>query len=130
MIKKRTPIAVIPEPRNQLSFGFKDLRDISYTKAKNDSDYFVDFIQHLRKFCALNWNDIRTTQRHGLGTESIDVASLKDGAKVDIAGFGKFEVKTRAARTGINPQTKETIEIPSSKVPGFKASKSLKDYVR
>lgn len=56
--------------------------------------------------------------------------SLKDGAKVDIAGFGKFEVKTRAARTGINPQTKETIEIPSSKIPGFKASKSLKDLVR
>lgn len=56
--------------------------------------------------------------------------SLKDGAKVDIAGFGKFEVKTRASRTGINPQTKETIEIPASKVPGFKASKNLKDYVR
>ena len=56
--------------------------------------------------------------------------ALKDGAKVDIAGFGKFEVKTRASRTGINPQTKETIEIPSSKVPGFKASKSLKDLVR
>ena len=56
--------------------------------------------------------------------------ALKDGAKVDIAGFGKFEVKSRAARTGINPQTKETIEIPSSKVPGFKASKSLKDLVR
>ncbi len=56
--------------------------------------------------------------------------ALKDGAKVDIAGFGKFEVKARAARTGINPQTKETIEIPSSKVPGFKASKSLKDLVR
>ena len=56
--------------------------------------------------------------------------ALKDGAKVDIAGFGKFEVKTRAARTSINPQTKETIEIPSSKVPGFKASKSLKDLVR
>ena len=56
--------------------------------------------------------------------------ALKDGSKVDIAGFGKFEVKTRAPRTGINPQTKETIEIPSSKVPGFKASKSLKDLVR
>ena len=56
--------------------------------------------------------------------------ALKDGSKVDIAGFGKFEVKTRAARTGINPQTKETIEIPSSKIPGFKASKSLKDFVR
>ncbi|MBQ9328390.1 MAG: HU family DNA-binding protein [Solobacterium sp.] len=56
--------------------------------------------------------------------------ALKDGAKVDISGFGKFEVKVRAARTGINPQTKETIEIPESKVPGFKASKNLKDLVR
>lgn len=55
---------------------------------------------------------------------------LKDGAKVDITGFGKFEVKTRASRTGINPQTKEVIEIPETKVPGFKASKSLKDLVR
>lgn len=56
--------------------------------------------------------------------------SLKDGAKVDITGFGKFEVKTRAARTGINPQTKEQIQIPATKVPGFKASKGLKDLVR
>lgn len=56
--------------------------------------------------------------------------ALKDNARVDITGFGKFEVKVRAARTGINPQTKEAIQIPSSKVPGFKASKSLKDFVR
>ena len=56
--------------------------------------------------------------------------SLKDGAKVDITGFGKFEVKTRASRTGINPQTKEAIAIHETKVPGFKASKSLKDLVR
>ena len=56
--------------------------------------------------------------------------ALKDGNKVDITGFGKFEVKTRAAREGINPQTKEKIEIPASKIPGFKASKSLKDEVR
>lgn len=56
--------------------------------------------------------------------------ALKDGNKVDITGFGKFEVKERAARTGINPQTKETIEIAATKVPGFKASKSLKDCVR
>ena len=81
MIKKRVPSVVILEPRNYLSFGFKDLRDVSYVKAKNDSGYFVDFIQHLRRFCSLNWNDVRTTQRHGFGTESIDVASLKDGAK-------------------------------------------------
>ena len=57
-------------------------------------------------------------------------AALKDGNKVDLTGFGKFEVKTRAAREGINPQTKEKIEIPASKIPGFKASKSLKDEVR
>ena len=56
--------------------------------------------------------------------------ALKDGVKVDITGFGKFEVKTRASRTGINPQTKESIEIPATKVPGFKASKTLKDLVR
>ena len=56
--------------------------------------------------------------------------ALKDGGRVDISGFGKFEVKTRAARTGINPQTKEAIAIPASKIPGFKASKGLKDLVR
>lgn len=56
--------------------------------------------------------------------------TLKDGGRVDITGFGKFEVKTRAARTGINPQTKEPISIPETKVPGFKASKVLKDIVK
>lgn len=56
--------------------------------------------------------------------------TLKDGGRVDITGFGKFEVKTRAARTGINPQTKAPIQIPESKLPGFKASKGLKDLVK
>ena len=56
--------------------------------------------------------------------------ALKSGTKVDITGFGKFEVKERAARVGINPQTKEQINIPATKVPGFKASKSLKESVR
>ena len=49
------------------------------------------------------------------------VDALADGQKVEISGFGKFEVKTRAARTGINPQTKETIDIPASNTPSFKA---------
>ena len=56
--------------------------------------------------------------------------ALKEGAKVDIAGFGKFEVKERSERTGTNPQTKENITIPASKVPSFKASKTLKDFVK
>lgn len=56
--------------------------------------------------------------------------TLKDGGELSISGFGKFEVKTRAARTGINPATKETIQIPETKVPGFKAGKALKEIVK
>ena len=56
--------------------------------------------------------------------------TLKDNGTVDVFGFGKFSISERAARTGINPQTKETISIPETKVPGFKASKVLKDIVK
>lgn len=56
--------------------------------------------------------------------------TLKDGGELSVAGFGKFEVKTRAARTGVNPATKEKIEIPETKVPAFKAGKALKDAVK
>lgn len=55
---------------------------------------------------------------------------LKHGGKVDIAGFGKFEVRTRNARIGINPATKARIDVPASKIPGFKASKLLKELVK
>ena len=55
--------------------------------------------------------------------------SLCQGEKVQLVGFGSFEVKKRAARTGLNPRTKETIEIPASAVPTFKAGKALKDAV-
>ena len=56
-------------------------------------------------------------------------ASLVKGEKVQISGFGTFEVKDREARVGRNPHTKETIDIPATKVPVFKASKALKDTV-
>lgn len=55
--------------------------------------------------------------------------SLKKGEKVQLVGFGTFEARKRAARTGKNPQTKETIKIPASTVPAFKAGKALKDTV-
>ena len=55
--------------------------------------------------------------------------ALKEGDKVELVGFGSFEVKKRAARTGRNPKTKEAIEIPASIVPVFKAGKALKDAV-
>lgn len=56
--------------------------------------------------------------------------SLAKSEKVQLVGFGTFEVKERAARTGRNPQTKEEIHIPAAKVPGFKAGKALKDAVQ
>jgi len=56
--------------------------------------------------------------------------SLSKGEKVQIIGFGNFEVRDRAARKGRNPQTGEEIEIPASKVPAFKAGKALKEAVK
>jgi DNA-binding protein HU-beta len=55
--------------------------------------------------------------------------SLVKGDKVQLVGFGSFEVRKRAARKGRNPQTKEEIKIPASKAPVFKAGKALKDKV-
>ena len=55
--------------------------------------------------------------------------SLVEGDKVQLVGFGSFEVRKRAARKGRNPQTKEEIKIPASKAPVFKAGKALKDLV-
>ena len=54
---------------------------------------------------------------------------LKAGDKIQLVGFGTFEVAERAARTGKNPQTGEAINIPASKAPKFKAGKALKDVV-
>ena len=60
---------------------------------------------------------------------SVVTDSLKKGDKVQLVGFGSFEVRKRAARKGRNPQTKEEIKIPASKAPVFKAGKALKDLV-
>ena len=61
----------------------------------------------------------------------IDIVTdeLVKGEKVQLVGFGTFEVSTRPARTGRNPQTKQTITIAASKAPKFKAGKALKDVV-
>jgi DNA-binding protein HU-beta len=61
----------------------------------------------------------------------IDVITetLVKGDKVSLVGFGTFEVKSRSARKGINPRTKETMQIAASKLPAFKAGKALKEAV-
>ncbi len=56
-------------------------------------------------------------------------AAMVAGDKVQVSGFGIFEVRNRDARVGRNPHTKQTIEIPATRVPAFKASKALKDAV-
>ncbi len=57
-------------------------------------------------------------------------AALKRGDSVLLTGFGKFEVRTRAARVGINPKTLAKINLPATKVPAFKAGKALKMAVK
>ena len=69
-------------------------------------------------------------------TEALDATldaitgALKKGDHVLLTGFGKFEVRTRAARTGINPKTLEKIKLPETKVPAFKPGKGLKTAVK
>ncbi len=58
------------------------------------------------------------------------VEAVANNDKVQLVGFGTFETRTRAARTGRNPQTKATITIPASKAPVFKAGKAFKDAVK
>ncbi len=55
--------------------------------------------------------------------------ALEAGEKVQLVGFGTFEVRNRSARTGLNPQTKQAISIAATKVPAFKAGKALKDAI-
>jgi DNA-binding protein HU-beta len=63
-------------------------------------------------------------------TFEVITESLKAGEEVALVGFGKFSVKERAAHTGKNPATGETIEIAACKVPGFSAGKALKDAIQ
>ena len=75
--------------------------------------------------------DVSKKEAEAVITAALDAitAALKEGDKVQLVGFGSFEVKKRAARVGRNPKTKEAIEIPASVVPVFMAGKALKDAV-
>jgi len=75
--------------------------------------------------------DVSKKDAEAVITATLDAVTkaLKQGDKVQLVGFGSFEVKKRAERIGRNPKTKESIKIPASKVPTFKAGKALKDVV-
>ena len=85
-----------------------------------------EFIQAMAEKSGLSVKDATAALNATLETIQ---ESLRKGEPVSFVGFGTFEVKERAARTGRNPRTKQPVEIPASKVPSFKAGKSLKDAV-
>ena len=58
------------------------------------------------------------------------IKAVAEGDKIQLTGFGTFEQRQRNARTGVDPRTGNSIEIPASKVPAFKAGKALKDAVK
>ena len=69
-------------------------------------------------------------QRYFEAFEDVVTSALKKDDQVQITGFGKFYVQEREARQGINPQTKQRINIPASKVPKFTAGNALKDQIK
>ena len=86
----------------------------------------TELIAEVAKKCGISKKD---AEKAVTTTFDTIADALSQGDKVQLVGFGAFEVKSRAARLGRNPKTKETIEIPASKVPVFKAGKALKDIV-
>ena len=71
----------------------------------------------------------KDTERVVNATFETIATQLMKNEKVQLSGFGIFEVKARDARVGRNPHTKEAVQIPASRVPAFKASKTLKDRI-
>ena len=92
-----------------------------------------DFCRSCKTYCPkpkfLLWCKRTNTPGQPEGFLSAVTEALQAGDAVKLTGFGSFEVKRRAARTGRNPQTKEMVEIPAQTVPVFKAGKGLKDSV-
>ena len=87
----------------------------------------AELVDRVAKKTQLTKKDVSTTVEALF--ETIQEA-LKAGEKVQVIGFGTFEVRERAARKGRNPQTGKEIKIKASKVPAFKAGKALKDAVK
>lgn len=86
----------------------------------------AELIASMAEKCELTKKDTEKALKAFMDTVQ---ETLAQGDKVQLVGFGTFEVKQRAARVGRNPRTKEEIKIPASKAPLFKAGKDLKDSV-
>lgn len=86
----------------------------------------ADLVKELAEQTNMGQKDVKALVDGMLGSIS---SHLKQGNKVQLTGFGTFEVRERSARTGVKPGTSEKIEIAASKYPTFKAGKSLKDEI-
>ena len=86
----------------------------------------TELIAEVAAKCAISKKDAEKTVNATFDTIA---EALCKGDKVQLVGFGAFEVKERGARIGRNPRTKEPVEIPATTVPVFKAGKALKDKV-
>ena len=89
-----------------------------------------DLVDALANQAGMNKADAARALEAMFGSGGIIASALKAGTRVQITGFGAFEAKHRKARTGRNPRTGDTIQIPASKTPGFKAGKGLKDAIQ
>ncbi|OPA73185.1 integration host factor subunit alpha [Paenibacillus selenitireducens] len=87
----------------------------------------TDLVNNISEKSGLTKKDVEAVLNNFLG-EITD--ALAGGDKVQLIGFGTFETRKRAGRTGRNPQTGKTIEIPESNVPAFKAGNKLKEAVK
>ena len=86
----------------------------------------TELVAAMAKETNLSKKDIETVLK---SFTDVVASELKQGGKIQLVGFGTFEVSERAAREGRNPQTGETMKIAASKAPKFKAGKALKDMV-
>lgn len=86
----------------------------------------ADLIKELTESTGVSSKDVRAVVEDMLTSVG---THLRQGDKVQLTGFGTFEVRERKARTGVKPRTGEKIEIPASKAPAFKAGKGLKDQI-
>ncbi len=86
-----------------------------------------DLVNNIAEKEGLTKKDVESVV-NSLLTEITD--ALKEGDKVQFVGFGTFETRERSSRTGRNPQTGETIDIPASTVPAFRAGNKLKEAVK
>lgn len=94
--------------------------------AQNETLSKSDLIDQIADSADIAKKDVKTVVDHFL--ESIS-NQLNSGGRVQLTGFGTFEVRERQAREGVKPGTSEKIQIPASKAPAFKAGKALKEVV-